>query len=256
MRNRGFRSMMRSVKRGTSMASDVRHAATHHDKRFAVEARFGAERAAVLADGLTDFLDAVDVAMEWVQREDPDRNRDAELAIYSIETGEREQVWAYPARAATPQVDDTRRLVDLFGFDPVTWKPAAREYKAPPNRHPVSASRPVEQHAVELDEVFDDVELDDAEPLDPEPEVEPPTPGERLDAWLASGARIRLRHTLAAFWADRISRWWLIAGAVFLWLGVTLVAPAYFGPLLAVGAGLWLGRGRRARPAATADDWF
>ena len=236
------------------MATDQRHAARQDDKRFAVEARLGAERAAVLADDLSDFLDAVDFAMEWLEREDPERTRDIEIAIYSSRAGERERVWAYPATVTTHEVDETRRLVDLFGFDPVTWRPAARDFKAPPNRHPVSASRPVEQRYVEPVGPADAFE--DEEPEDELPHVERPTPGERLDAWLASGSRLRLRHSLAAFWADRISRWWLIAGAVFLWLGVTLVAPAYFGPLLAVGAGLWLGRGRRAKPAATVDDWF
>ena len=49
-----------------------------------------------LADGLGDFLEAVDFAVEWLAREDPERTGTASLAIFETSSGGSEKVWAYP----------------------------------------------------------------------------------------------------------------------------------------------------------------
>jgi hypothetical protein len=97
----------------------------------------------------------------------------------------------------------------------------------------------------------------DAALSDPRPEGYSPSPSERLDVWLRSGTRLRLRQDFLAVWDDRRSRWCLILGAVCLWLTLTLVEPSFLAPLLVAAVGLWSRRGHRAVSTSEGlDDWF
>jgi hypothetical protein len=247
------------------MATDVRHAATHHDKQYSVEVR--TERGTVVAaDALSEFLDAFDCAMEWLEREDPERAGDLTIGIYETRDGVTSKVWAYPAEAGAHAVEKTTSLVNVFGFDPVAWRPQAREFD-------VARSRPHhEPSPASFRSMFgtDDAENDDTEPdvdadageYDAARAEEPKTHAssaarERVEAWLSTLSTLQLGRTLQTFWDDKVSRAWLILGALLLWLSVTLLAPEFLAPLLAVVLGLWVGRARRApRTADTADDWF
>jgi hypothetical protein len=238
--------MMRA-KRGTSMAVDASHAARHDDKTFSVELLSGGETATVLAASLSDYFDALDRAMEWLEREDPERTRSSSIGIFASSDGVREQVWAYPSQAGSP-AEDTKRLVELFGFDPVAWKPPPGEFNAvrawPPQREP----EPVPESPVDFAAAVEESPV----------EVYSPPPSERLDTWLRSGMRLRLRQDFLAVWEDRRSRWCLVLGVLCLWLTVTLVEPLFLAPLLAAAAGLWSRRGHRSAAigAEGVDDWF
>jgi hypothetical protein len=228
------------------MAVDSSHAARHDDKTFSVELLSGGETATVLAASLSDYFDALDRAMEWLEREDPERTRSSSIGIFASSDGVREQVWAYPSEAGS-SAEDTKRLVELFGFDPVAWKPppefsAARAWPPQREREPVPESLVDFAAAVEESPVA----------------VYSPPPSERLDTWLRSGMRLRLRKDFLAVWDDRRSRWCLVIGLVCLWLTVTLVEPLFLAPLLAAAAGLWSRRAQRAAAvgAESADDWF
>jgi hypothetical protein len=234
------------------MATNASHAAKQGDKTFSVEVRSGSEPATVLAEALSEFLDAFDCAMEWLEREDPERTKNLSIDIFATRNGFKEHAWAYPAGAGAHAPAETKPLVELFGFDPVAWQPQAREFDSARGERP----RPVTP-SLRQDDFADFTDFTDDEPEAPPPAVDRPSPGERLDTWLASGGRLRLRRSLLAFWDDKFSRWELILGAILLWLTVTLLAPEFLPSLLAVVAGLWLGRGRRAAPASdTSDDWF
>src|SRR6476646_5806902 len=133
--------MMRAKSRGTSMAVDASHAAKHDDKTFSVEVLSGGETATVLAAALTDYFDALDRAMEWLEREDPERTRRASIGIFASSDGVREQVWAYPSEPGS-SAEDTKRRVELFGFDPVSWKPPPGEFHAVRSRLPQREREP------------------------------------------------------------------------------------------------------------------
>jgi hypothetical protein len=240
--------MMRAKSRGTSMAVDASHAARHDDKTFSVEVLSGGETATVIAAALTDYFDALDRAMEWLEREDPERTRSSNIGIFASSDGGRERVWAYPSEAGS-SAEDTTRLVELFGFDPVAWKPPPGEFHAgrslPPQREREPA-RPYEGLAAFAAAVEE-----------APPEIDSPLPSERLDSWLRSGKRLRLRQDFLAVWDDQRSRWCLVLGVICLWLTVTLSEPSFLAPLLAAAAGLWSRRNHRAAIGAEGvDDWF
>jgi hypothetical protein len=228
------------------MAIDASHAAKHDDKTFSVEILSGGETATVLAAALSDFFDALDCAMEWLEREDPERTRGSSIGIFATSDGVREQVWAYPSEAGSSK-GDTKRLVELFGFDPVAWKPPPGEFTTV---HARSLQREVETAPQSLAAFAAAVE-------EPPSEVDSPPPSERLDTWLRSGSRLRLRQDFLAVWDDQRSRWCLILGVVCLWLTVTLLEPLFLAPLLAAAVGLRSRRSQRADLAAQGvDDWF
>src|SRR5947208_15592410 len=79
--------------------------------------------------------------MEWVAREDPERTRSPRIGIFASSDGVREQVWAYPSEPGS-SVEDTKRLVELFGFDPVSWKPPPGEFDAARARQPQREREP------------------------------------------------------------------------------------------------------------------
>lgn len=245
------------------MATDVRHAATQHDKQYLVEVR--SERGTVVAaNALSEFLDAFDCAMEWLEREDPERAGALTIGIYETRDGVATKVWGYPAEAGVVAAEKPS-LVNVFGFDPVAWRPQAREFDVARSR-PHHEPSPASFRSAFL--LASDAEEDDAEPdadagyVDAVHDEEPVTHvsaaiGERLEAWLARWSELHPGRTFQTFWADKVSRAWLILGAILLWLSVTLLAPEFLAPLLAVVLGLWVGRARRApRTTDTADDWF
>ena len=78
------------------MAQETRHAAWQTERSFAVRLLPEAGPPTDLASGLTEFLDAFDLASEWVSREDPARNGAATLAIIETRDGVTEEVWTYP----------------------------------------------------------------------------------------------------------------------------------------------------------------
>jgi hypothetical protein len=243
------------------MATDVRHAATQHDKQYLVEVR--TERGTVVAaDALSEFLDAFDCAMEWLEREDPERAGDLTIGIYETRDGVATKVWGYPAEAGVAAAEKTTSLVNVFGFDPVAWRPQAREFdvaRSRPHHEPSPASF---RSVFGTDDAEDDAEPDadvvgvDAVHAEQETHASPAV-RDRLEAWLSAWSTLQLGRTFQTFWDDKVSRAWLILAAFLLWLSVTLLAPEFLAPLLAVVLGLWVGRARRApRTADTADDWF
>jgi hypothetical protein len=230
------------------MAVDASHAATHDDKTFSVEVLSGGETATVLAAALTDYFDALDRAMEWLEREDPERTGSSRIGIFATSDGVREQVWAYPSEPGS-SAEDTKRLVELFGFDPVTWKP-------PPGQFDAARARPPQRER-ELELAPRSFATYAAAVEEPSPEIDSPPPGERLDSWLRSGQRLRLRQDFLAVWDDPRSRWCLVLGVICLWLTVTLLEPSFLAPLLVAAAGIWSRRGYRTVTApGDVDDWF
>ena len=126
------------------MATDTSYAAAHDEKAFSVEILSGEEETTVVAEALRDFFEALDSAMDWVEREDPERTQSSSIGIFATSHGVREQVWAYPSEAAEVERNPTP-LVELFGFDPVAWKAPASEYERllGLNAGPGSLSRPI-----------------------------------------------------------------------------------------------------------------
>jgi hypothetical protein len=226
------------------MAIDTSHAAAkQYDRTFSVELLSEEEPATVLVAALSDFLDAVDRATEWLEREDPARTKKPSLAIFATTGGFREQVWAYPPESVGSDTAGPKRLVELFGFDPVTWNPQGgganlvstrpREHEpSPPNEH-----RPAGLVA-------------SAEP------DSPPT-SQPVGMRLTTAYMRRLREEVGEAWNDRPSRCCLILGSIFLWLTATLLEPAFLVSALAAASGLWTRRGHRAAAVPDdVDDWF
>ena len=128
--------------------------------------------------------------MEWLEREDPERTGSSRIGIFASSDGVREQVWAYPSEPGS-SVQDTKRLVELFGFDPVSWKPPPGEFDAARARPPQREREP-EPAPEGLAAAF-------AAAVEESPaELQPPPPSERLDSWLRSGTRLRLRQDFLA----------------------------------------------------------
>jgi hypothetical protein len=240
------------------MAFDASHAAKQGDRTFSVEVGSDGETPTVLAGDLSELLDALDCAMEWLEREDPERTRDLSIGVYATSDGAREQVWAYPAELDAAV--EPRRLVELFGFDPVAWRTPGSEGGGTRLRPTAGDARPSGEHSTVFAAALAAAtawtpELETEE--EPALEVDPQTRRDRLEAWLASGRLLSLRERFHALWGDKLTRWCLVFGAVCLWLTLTLLEPAFLAPFLASIAGIWTRRGHHAPPATDAvDDWF
>ena len=236
------------------MAIDSRHAAAHNDKWFSVEARSG-DGTVVLAHALREFLDAIDCAMDWIEREDPERTQTLSVGIFAVEDGVAQQVWSYPSRPAKA-AEETTKLVHVFGFDPVAWKPQGREFdlrrsrpryepSPPPPRQETSAEAVSEERTLE-DPVTVGATAEETAPMQPES-----VPAMPRGAWFPSPRT--LGPALHALWEDKLSRGLVVAGAISLWLAITLVAPVFFAPFLAAATGLWMTRDRRGMTTIDPD---
>ncbi|HVN60610.1 MAG TPA: hypothetical protein VMT59_05070 [Gaiellaceae bacterium] len=233
------------------MANESRHAAWQTERRFAVRLLPEEGDPTELADGLGDFLEAVDFAVDWLTREDPERTGTASLAIFETSSGEAEKVWAYPPDGPP----DDAPLMKIFGFDPVTWRSPSAEYspREPAlgtffTRAPENAAPPPPRAA----------------PVAPRPApvLPPPRPAvvaavEHEEPPQPDRPRLRPRRALAAAWADPVARSFLVAAGVALWLAVAFSSAAVLALVLLAVSGLWW---RRDKLIATADpdseDWL
>jgi hypothetical protein len=269
------------------MAGESRHAAWQKERSFAVKLLPEQGPPADLARGIPEFLDAIDFAFEWLNREDPSRRGTPSVAIFATGRGEVEAVWSYP-----PAPPDGPALVELFGFNPVTWKSGVPEYSSVEARRPsptfaatvsaVAAPVPSAPSVVDaavpadLDEILPLTDADDEGPVD-EP-VEPAAVPAR--EWIgvtdvavvdddepvvertAYAAVLSTRKwigvTARVAWADRVGRGCVFVVAAALWLSLGLADPAFLALLLVALPTLWWRLQRRgAAPAdADGDDWL
>jgi hypothetical protein len=237
-----------------SMASNARHAAWQTERRFAVKLYPVDGSQSELARDLTDFLDAVDFAVEWLNSEDPARNGIATLAIVETHDGSSEEVWTYP-----PAPSPTAELVNRLGFNPVTWA-GTPDYSAVEQksrlRERVASTATRQRHPLPVRETPEPAPVIAAPPA-PRTPLPPPLPAPPrartdvpVDARTAARKWIRANTRIA--WDDRISRVMLILAGATLWFTVGLADPAFLLPLATFVAGLWWRH--RHRPPPVADD--
>ena len=221
------------------MANDGRHAAWQTERCFAVRLLPEDGPPADLASGLTEFLDAFDLASEWVSREDPARDGTASLAIVETQDGVTEEVWTYTP--GQPAAD----------FSPLNWA-AVPEF---PNRERKSRLRERVERAGPVVERAPTVVPVPSPPRPvaaPEPEIvrtEVAAARETPRQWV----RARVRTA----WNDRLSRYCLIASGAALWFSVGLADPQFLLPLLVLFPALWWQH--RSRDTSTLEsepeDW-
>jgi hypothetical protein len=217
------------------MAQEIRHAAWQTERSFAVRLLPEDGPPADLASGLTEFLDAFDLASEWVSREDPTRNGAATLAIIETRDGVPEEVWTYPPGPPVGGQELTARL----GFNPLTWV-GVPEFNAAERVWPVADRAPTV-----LPSTPPPLAL-----LEPEIETTETAPA-------AETPRRSVRTMARAAWDDRLSRCCLIACGLSLWFTVGLADPQFLLPLLGFGPALWWRqRDRASAPEADAEDWL
>jgi hypothetical protein len=213
------------VTKETGMAHETRHAAWQTERRFAVRLLPEDGPPADLASGLTEFLDAFDLASEWVSREDPARDGTASLAIVETQDGVAEEVWTYtpgqppaadvsPLSWAAPPAFPTRqrksRLRERVGTAVVVERAPHVVVPPSPPQLPVVVARP-EPKPVRTEEVAAARE----------------SPRQWLRAWVRTA------------WNDRLSRVCLIGSGASLWFTVGLADPHFLLPLLVFMPGLW-----------------
>ncbi len=226
------------------MAPETRHAAWQDERGFSVRLLPEEGPPTELVGGITDFLDAVDFAVDWLAREDPERNGTASLAIFEVRDGTTEKVWAYP-----PDSPENAPLTKIFGFDPVNWKSAAPEF-AP--RGPARGT------------FFPRVEIEAAPaPAPPPPRALPirlVAPPAIVPATLEhppEPVHLDPRRALAAAWDDRFSRSCLCLAAVSLWLALALSSASVLVLLFVALSGLWWRRDKLVGVAkADLEDWL
>ena len=124
------------VTKGEGMAQELRHAAWQTERSFTVRLIPEGGPPADLASGLMEFLDAFDLASDWVSREDPGRDGTVSLAIVETQDGLAEEVWTYTPGQPAPD------------FSPLTWPPVpefpSRKRKSRLRERVESAPAPVE----------------------------------------------------------------------------------------------------------------
>ena len=267
--------------------SETRHAAWRTERQFAVRLLPEGGPPTELADGLTEFFDAFDLAFEWLNREDPARTGSATLAIVETCEGVSEEVWTYP-----PLPSSNEELTARLGFNPANWVGAPGYSKGERTsrlRERVGADGPRAEEApwqqierAVRGETAPRVEPSvEAEPVAvepvvvPEPSREPkPRPATaaretfrapdppRVDTSERSVARVVTRKwiltNVRAAWDDQLSRWSLILSGACLWFALGLADPRVLVPLLVFVPTLeWRRRNREAQPPETeTEDWL
>lgn len=266
------------------MAGETRHAAWQKERSFAVRLLPEEGPPADLARGIPEFLDAVDFAFDWLNREDPSRRGTPSVAIFETAGGEAAAVWSYP-----PAPPEGPALVELFGFNPVTWKSGVQEYSSAETRRPspsfaptVSAitvprppavpqppavptpSPPAPEAAADgpVDALVEPAPVPAREPVavihevvtvdDDEPVVERTTRAAVMPTrkWIGAMARVA--------WADPVARGCIFVAAAALWLSLGLADPAFIALLLVALPTLWWRLRRRggALAEAESEDWL
>ena len=257
------------------MADETRHAAWQTERLFAVRLLPEEGEPRELADGLGDFLEAVDFAVEWLAREDPERTGTASLAIFETSADGAEKVWAYPPDASA----DGAPLMKIFGFDPVNWKAASSEYtpkepalgtfftRAPEGMVPAGASvasaapPPAPEPAVPVP-----VQVTVPQPAvvaaaavepRPVPIAAPRFAAEHEEPAESSHAPLRPRRALAAAWHDPVARSFLFLAGISLWLAVAFSDAEILAFVLVAVSGLWWRRDKLIHEATTdGEDWI
>jgi hypothetical protein len=271
----------------TCMASsETRHAAAQIERRFAVRLLPEGGPPTDLADGLTEFLDAFDLAFDWLNREDPARTGGATLAILETSDGVSEEVWTYP-----PLPSNGQELTARLGFNPANWagvpgyssgerKSRLRERVGATDPRADADEAPWQQieRAVKA-EAAPRVEPRFVEPVvAPEPSREPepapaprPAPVERHTPRVDT-PRVEPAEPAAAYvtarkwivtnvrtaWDDWPSRICLVLSGASLWFTLGLADPSVLAPLLVCVPILWWRRrNREALPPETeTEDWL
>lgn len=240
------------------MASNARHAAWQTERRFAVKLYPVDGSQTELACDLTEFLDAVDFAFEWLNSEDPARNGTATLAIVETLDGASEEVWTYP-----PAPSSAGELVNRLGFNPVTWA-GTPDYSI--SEHKSRLRERVASTAARLPLPLPEAPAPPpvVEPARaPKPSPAPPPPASPrvraavpVDAHAAARKWVRANARIA--WDDRISRILLILAGATLWFTIGLADPTFLVPLAVFVGGLWWRHGHRPPPAGDADheEWL
>jgi hypothetical protein len=230
------------------MADETRHAAWQSERSFAVRLLPEEGEPTELVDGIGEFLEAVEFAVEWLGREDPDRTGTASLAIYETTRGEAEKVWAYPP----DDVVEGEPLLKIFGFDPVTWKPGSEGYVPREPALGTFFTRPPEG----------------APPPLPAPQYVPPPPAPRREpapVFVApepeepppARPHVRPRRALSAAWADPVARSLLFLAGFTFWLAIAFGDSGGLLFVLVALSGLWWRRDKLVGLAETeADDWL
>jgi hypothetical protein len=264
----------------SSMATETSHAAWQTQRRFAVKLLAGQGSVRDLADGLPDILSAIDLAVEWLDREDPARERDIQLEIVETRDGVPTEVWTYP-----PSQDRSagNELVQRLGFNPAAWQSPVQNNQGTPQAaaHAQTHSLPPEHTSPPRDDrtplPLADVQVASPTSHKPEPASDlalririaqptaPPAPAGVAGNPNANKAGHRERPSWATArwiaaitqlaWDDRASRCCLIAAAASLWLTVALADPIFLVTLLVSISGLWVIRRRRV-PVTDPDDWL
>jgi hypothetical protein len=255
------------------MAPETRHAAWQDVRRFSVRLLPQEGDPTELVGGIGDFLDAVDFAVDWLAREDPDRTGTASLAIFEARNGVAEKVWAYP-----PDSADGAPLTKIFDFDPVNWKSAAAEFVPPrgpakgtffPRVETETETKPAPGPAPAPSPKVVPLPLPALPTPTPPPAavvaVKPPPPAivartnddppERVPA--PEPVRLDPRKALAAAWDDRVARACLCLAAVSLWLALALSSATVLVLLFLALFGLWWRRAKLIGVAkADVEDWL
>jgi hypothetical protein len=222
------------------MADADRHAAWQTEPTFAVRllTEDGAE--ADIARGLPDFNTAVDVAVDWLGRSDPEREGRVRLAVVRVGV-ESQTVWAYPPE----EPGAAHELVALYGFNPVTWRP--QNLNRPPapervRRLPAAAAPPAPDAEDFRRSLVLPAEERRLERLRP---PGPPSADRVAELWAAAGRAIR------SSWDDRLARVLLIAAVFSVWSTLALLEPGLVPVSIALVAAFVL---RQRRLAAVVDD--
>lgn len=271
------------------MATEASHAAWHTQRRFAVRLLAEPGPPCDLADELPDLLSAIGLAVDWLDREDPSRDRGLRLAIVETRDGVPTEVWTYPP---THEPSAGQELVQRLGFNPAAWQPPTQtnngtrptgatahtqsqppehvtphthDHEPPPPAHPPVASPPTDQVAslpTDQPETADDAtHIRTAQPTAARAAV-PAILTDNLDTDNAGRpnrfARATARWiaaTIQLAWDNPASRCCLIAATASLWLAVALADPIFLITLLASITGLWTLR-RHHTPITDPDDWL
>jgi len=220
------------------MAADTSHAAWHDKRAFVVRLHPVSGAARDLAAGLPDLLDAIDYAVEWLEREDPSRRSTLRLSVVETRDGTATEVWSYPPAS---QPSSGQELVERFGFNPATWKPHVDDRPKPEPRRPPAP-------------------VPTTTPIPYAPPVPAAEPGPDDDGGSRGptrrAPRDRVRDVARFAWEDRASRACVIVAAVSIWFTITLTSLVFVVMFLVSVWGLWFLHRHRAARAADPDDWL